>query len=71
MFFDQGAAAWQALVAAIQKAGGTDAVALEKALKSSLVETSVGHLKFDTRGDAEGIGFAVYRVQGGKFAEVK
>lgn len=71
MFFDQGAAAWQVLVAAVQKAGGTDYAALEKVLKSNPVDTSVGKIKFDARGDAEGVGFAVYQVRGGKFAEVK
>lgn len=71
MFFDQGAAAWQALVAAIQKAGGTDYAALGKALKSNPVETNVGRIKFDAKGDADGVGFAVYQVRGGKFVEVK
>jgi branched-chain amino acid transport system substrate-binding protein len=71
MFFDQGVAAWQVLVAAIQAAGGTDSAALAKALKGNPVETSVGRIKFDARGDAEGVGFAVYQVQGGKFAELK
>lgn len=70
-FFDQGVAAWQVLVAAIQKTGGTDSVALDKALKGTWVETSVGRIRFDARGDAEGVGFAVYQVRGGKFVEVK
>ena len=70
-FFDQGAAAWQVLVAAIAKAGGTDTAALRKALQQSWVETSVGRIKFDDSGDAEGVGFAVYQVRGGKFVEVK
>lgn len=70
-FFDQGVAAWQVLVAAIQRAGGTDYAALEKALKGNLVETSVGRIKFDAHGDAEGVGFAVYQVRNGTFAEVK
>lgn len=70
-FFDQGAAAWQSLIGAIQKAGGTDYAALEKALKGTPVDTSVGRIKFDARGDAEGVGFAVYQVRGGKFAEVR
>jgi branched-chain amino acid transport system substrate-binding protein len=71
MFFDQGAAAWQALVAAIEKAGGTDYAALGKALKGNIVETSVGRIRFDARGDAEGVGFAVYQVNNGSFVEVK
>lgn len=70
-FFDQGAAAWQVLAGAIEKAGGTDYAALEKALRGNPVETSVGRIKFDARGDAEGVGFAVYQVHGGTFVEVK
>jgi branched-chain amino acid transport system substrate-binding protein len=70
-FFDQGTAAWQVLVAAIRTAGGTDYAALGKALKGNPVDTSVGRIKFDARGDAEGVGFAVYQVQGGKFVELR
>jgi branched-chain amino acid transport system substrate-binding protein len=70
-FFDQGVAAWQALVAAIGKAGGTDYQSLEKALKGNLVDTSVGRIRFDAHGDAEGVGFAVYQVKNGAFVEVK
>ncbi|MGW8311706.1 MAG: branched-chain amino acid ABC transporter substrate-binding protein [Desulfuromonadales bacterium] len=70
-FFDQGYAAMQALVAAIKASGGTDYAGLEKALRNNYVETSVGKIKFDNKGDAEGVGFAVYQVQGGKFVEVK
>ncbi len=70
-FFDQGYAAVQALLHAIEVAGGTDSVALAKALKSSPVDTTVGRIKFDARGDAEGVGFAVYQVRNGDFVEVK
>jgi branched-chain amino acid transport system substrate-binding protein len=70
-FFDQGAAAWQTLVASIEKAGGTDYAALGKALRENLVETSVGRIRFDGHGDAEGVGFAVYQVRKGEFVEVK
>jgi branched-chain amino acid transport system substrate-binding protein len=70
-FFDQGVAAWQALVAAIGKAGGTTGAALGKALRDNPVETSVGRIKFDAQGDAEGVGFAVYQVRSGAFVEVK
>ena len=45
--------------------------ALGKALKSSPVDTTVGKIKFDAKGDAEGVGFSVYQVKGGAFAEVK
>jgi branched-chain amino acid transport system substrate-binding protein len=70
-FFDQGVAAWQALTAAIQKAGGTDYAALGKALRDQRVDTSVGTIRFDGRGDAEGVGFAVYQVRSGAFVEVR
>ena len=70
-FFDQAYAATVAALNAIKVAGGTDYDALGKALKSSLVETTVGKIKFNAKGDAEGVGFSVYQVKGGAFAEVK
>ena len=70
-FFDQGYAATLAALNAIKIAGGTDYDALTKALKSSTIETTVGKIKFDAKGDAEGVGFSVYQVKSGAFAEVK
>ena len=70
-FFDQGYAATLAAVNAIKVAGGTDFDAVGKALKSSTVDTTIGKIKFDAKGDAEGVGFSVYQVKGGSFAEVK
>ena len=70
-FFDQAYAATVAALNAIKVAGGTDYEALGKALKSSEVDTTVGKIKFNAKGDAEGVGFAVYQVKSGAFAEVK
>lgn len=70
-FFDQAYAATLAAVNAIKVAGSTDYDALGKALKSSAVDTTVGKIKFDAKGDAEGVGFSVYQVKNGAFAEVK
>ena len=70
-FFDQGYAALQAALNAVKQAKGTDYAALNKALKASFVDSSVGKIKFDAKGDAEGVGFSVYQVQGGKFVELK
>lgn len=70
-FFDQAYAAMLAALNAVKVAGSTDYEALGKALKSSQVETTVGKIKFDAKGDAEGVGFAVYQVKNGAFAEVK
>ena len=70
-FFDQAYAATLAALNAVKVAGGTDYEAVGKTLKSSEVETTVGKIKFDAKGDAEGVGFAVYQVKNGAFAEVK
>ncbi len=70
-FFDQAHAAVVAALNAVKVAGGTNYDALGKALKSSPVETSLGKIKFDAKGDAEGVGFSVYQVRNGAFAEVK
>ena len=70
-FFDQGYAAVLTALNAVKVANGTDYDALIKALKSSPVETTVGKIKFDARGDAEGVGFSVYQVKNGAFVEVQ
>lgn len=70
-FFDQGYAAMQAALNAIKVSGGTDYAGMEKALRTSYVNTAVGKIKFDSKGDAEGVGFSVFQVQGGKFVELK
>jgi branched-chain amino acid transport system substrate-binding protein len=70
-FFDQAFAATTAALNAVKVAGGTDYDALGKALKSSQVDTTIGKIKFDAKGDAEGVGFSVYQVKNGAFAEIK
>ena len=70
-FFDQAYAATLAALNAVKVSGGTDYEALGKALKSSEVETTVGKIKFNAKGDAEGVGFSVYQVKNGAFGEVK
>jgi len=68
-FFDSGYAAAVALLTAIEKAGSTDMDAISKVLKSQPVDTTLGEIKFDENGDATGIGFSVYQVQGGDFVQ--
>lgn len=70
-FFLNAYAATQALLNAIEKAGSTDYNAVSNALKTEYVETPLGKIKFDNKGDATGIGFSVYQVQSGKYVEVK
>ena len=70
VFSINGYAATQALLNAIQKAGSTDYDAIVKALRTEYVETPLGKIKFDERGDAIGVGFSVYQVKDGKYVEV-
>ncbi len=70
-FFQEGYSAALALLNAIEKAGSTDYAAVTKALQTQYVETPVGNIKFDSRGDAEGVGFSVYQVKDGDFVELK
>lgn len=70
-FFENAYAAALALLNAIQKAGSTDYDAIVKALHTNLVDTPLGKIKFDKRGDAIGVGFAMYQVKDGKYVEVK
>lgn len=68
-FFLNAYAATQALLNAVEKAGSTDYEAVEKALRTEYVETPLGKIRFDERGDAEGVGFSVYQVKNGKYVE--
>jgi branched-chain amino acid transport system substrate-binding protein len=70
-FYDNAVAATYALLTAIQNAGSTDYDAIVKALRTKEVDTTLGKIKFDDRGDAIGAGFAMYQVQSGKYVEVK
>ena len=71
VFSINGYAATQALLNAIQKAGSTDYDAIVKALRTEYVDTPLGKIKFDDRGDAIGVGFSVYQVKDGKYVELK
>jgi branched-chain amino acid transport system substrate-binding protein len=70
-FFLNAYTATLAIANAIQKAGSADYDALSKTLKSEYVETPIGKISFDERGDAIGAGFSVYQVQKGAYVEVK
>lgn len=70
-FFQEGYSAALALLNAVEKAGSTDYDKVVAALRSQYVDTPVGKIKFDARGDAEGVGFTVYNVENGAFKEMK
>jgi len=70
-FFLNAYAATQALLSAIEKAGSTDYSAVEKALRTQFVETPLGKIRFDGKGDALGVGFSMYQVQNGAYVELQ
>lgn len=70
VFSINGYAATQAALNAIQKAGSTDYDAIINALHNDWVETPLGKIKFDAKGDAIGVGFSVYEVKNGKYVEI-
>ena len=70
-FFLNAYAATQALLNAIEKAGSTEYDAIVNALRSEYVETPLGNISFDEKGDAIGVGFSVYQVQNGVYVELK
>lgn len=70
-FFPQAYAAALALTNAVAKAGSTDFDKVSAALRSEYVETPIGKIKFDAKGDAEGASFSVYQVKSGKYELVK
>ena len=70
-FFLNAYAAATVLLENIQTAGSLDFAALSKTLRSQYVETPLGKISFDDRGDAIGIGFSVFQVQKGKYVEIE
>jgi len=70
-FYIEAYSAMIAITEAIKAAGTTDYDKVTAVLKSKWVDTPIGKIKFDERGDAIGAGFSVYQVQNGKYVEVK
>jgi branched-chain amino acid transport system substrate-binding protein len=70
-FFLNAYAATLALLNAIEQAGGTDYDAVTNALRTKDVETPLGKIRFDERGDAIGVGFSMYQVKDGAYVELK
>jgi len=70
-FFPEAYSAALALLKAVENAGSTDYAKVMDALRTQYVDTAVGKIKFDAKGDAEGVGFAIYQVRDGKYVEVK
>jgi branched-chain amino acid transport system substrate-binding protein len=70
-FFLNAYAAVTAMLEGIQIAGTTEFDALSKTLRGNYFETPLGRISFDARGDAIGVGFAVFQVQNGEYVEIK
>ncbi len=67
LFYMEAYAAAQALLNAMDKAGTTDPAKVMQAMRTEFVETPLGRIKFDARGDAEGVGYGMYVVKDGKY----
>jgi len=70
-FFLNAYAATLALLNAIEKSGSTEYDVLTRTLQSEWVATPLGIIKFDEKGDAIGVGFAMYQVQQGQYVTVE
>ena len=69
-FFYNGYAATQALANAAEKVGSLDYDKMRTALLSEKVDTPIGKIGFDKKGDVIGAGFSAYRVIDGKYQQV-
>ncbi|MFT4301812.1 MAG: branched-chain amino acid ABC transporter substrate-binding protein [Desulfovibrio sp.] len=63
-------AAAQCLLAAMEKAGSTDTAKIKEVLRENQVDTPLGKLSFNAKGDAAGMGLSIYQVKDGKFVEL-
>jgi len=70
-FFLNAYSAALALLNAVEKAGKTDYNAVSYALRTEYVDTPLGKIRFDERGDTIGIGFSMYQVRNGVYVELK
>jgi branched-chain amino acid transport system substrate-binding protein len=70
-FYLNAYAATLAIVNAIEKSGSTDYKAISNALRTEKVDTPLGTISFDEKGDAIGVGFSMYIVKDGKYVEVE
>ena len=59
------------LLQAIQKAGTTDGKAVIAAIRANDFNCALGHIQFDAKGDVKESPYVVWKVDGGKFKQVK
>jgi branched-chain amino acid transport system substrate-binding protein len=69
-FFFSGYSALQALANAANKAGSLDYDKMRAALLSEKVDSPLGKIGFDKRGDVVGVGFSAYKVMDGAYKQI-
>jgi len=69
-FFDNAISAAIAMLNAIEKAGSTESDKIMIALRTHEVDTAVGTIKFDAKGDAIGVGMSIYEIVDGEYKQV-
>ena len=69
-FFFNAYACVQALAAAAEKAGSLDFDKMRAAMFTIKVDSPIGPIGFDKKGDVVGAGFSVYQIQNGKYVQV-
>jgi len=70
-FYLNAVASTLALLYGIQNAGSTDYDAIATALRTKEVDTTLGAIKFDDKGDAIGVGFSMFQVKNGVYIETQ
>lgn len=63
-------AATLSLLNALAKAESSDAASLTKILNEDYVDTPIGKIRFNSKGDAVGRALSIYQVKDGKFVEL-
>ncbi len=69
-FFHNAYACVQALAMAAEKAGSLDYDKMRAAMFEAKIQSPLGTIGFDKRGDVIGAGFSVYKVTNGKYQQV-
>ncbi len=69
-FLNAYAATW-ALLNAIDIAESTDSFDIQMALRMNYVETPLGNISFDYKGDVIGFGYSMFQVQNGAYVELQ
>ena len=70
-FYVNAYSAMLAMANAVAKADSTDLAAMKEVLQAGKVDTPIGSISFDERGDTIGYGFSVYEVKDGVWVELK